>query len=137
MVVQYHVRRTSQNKSEICLFTNSNLLISVSHCFCYNLQQHRRAEITAGHVLVKSEKNGTANSGVFLFPPTQKYTEQSVCVDRVSALLFCFVPDLTKLTVLMMRRLTQTHTDTQTHTVVGQQNGALLSHLQLSAFSCL
>jgi len=39
-----------------------------------------------------------------------KYTEQSVCVVGVSALLFCFGPDVTTLTVLMMRRLTHTHT---------------------------
>lgn len=127
-VVQYHVRRTSQNKSEICLFTISNLLITVSHCFCYNLQQHGRREITAGHVLVKSERNGTGNSG-FFSPPTEKYTEQSVCVDRVSALLFCFVPDLTKLTVLMMRRRTRTHTDTHKHTLLLDSRMELCCHI--------
>lgn len=58
-----------------------------------------------------------------------------MCVVGASALLFCFVPDLTKLTILMMRRLTHTHT--VQCLVVGQQNGALLSHLQLSAVSFL
>lgn len=66
-----------------------------------------------------------------------KYTETPLSVGSALAPLFCFDPDLTAPTVIMMRRITNTHTYTQEVQcfVVGQHNGALLSHLQLSVFS--
>lgn len=94
-----------------------------------------RSRITSGHFLVKSERNWTGNSKnskIKTGGKKPKKTGQSV---RDSALLFYFVPDLTKLTVLMIMRLT--HTQAAQCFGVGQQNGALLSHLQLSAFSFL
>lgn len=59
-----------------------------------------------------------------------------MCNVSVAALLFCFVPDLTKESVLMIKRLTHTqkHTISLQCSAAGQQNGALLSHLQLCIF---
>ena len=90
----------------------------MSHYFCYNCSSVGGVKSLPDMFRLNLRKMGQETS-VFFFPErTEKYTEESVCVDRVSALLFCFVPDLTKLTVLMMRRLTQTHTGTHKHALL-------------------